>query len=59
VREVDIPFGGDDGGSIRLPAAYCGVPGLASLFGAGFSFEQSVDHVAPMARTPEETAAAL
>jgi amidase len=25
--EVDISFGGDQGGSIRLPAAYCGVAG--------------------------------
>src|SRR4029434_11240254 len=24
-REVDISFGGDQGGSIRLPAAYCGI----------------------------------
>ncbi len=64
-REVDISFGGDQGGSIRLPAAYCGVLGLkptfglVSHFGAGFGFEQSVDHVGPMARTPEEVARAL
>ncbi len=64
-REVDISFGGDQGGSIRLPAAYCGVLGLkptfglVSHFGAGFGFEQSVDHVGPMARTPEDVAAAL
>jgi amidase len=64
-REVDISFGGDQGGSIRLPAAYCGVLGLkpsfglVSHFGAAFGFEQSVDHVGPMARTPEDVAAAL
>jgi len=64
-REVDISFGGDQGGSIRLPAAYCGVLGLkptfglVSHFGAAFGFEQSVDHVGPMARTPAELAMAL
>jgi amidase len=64
-REVDISFGGDQGGSIRLPSAYCGVVGLkptfglVSHFGAGFGFEQSVDHVGPMARTPLEVAMAL
>lgn len=64
-REVDISFGGDQGGSIRLPAAYCGVLGLkpsfglVSHFGAAFGFEPSVDHVGPMARTPETLAIAL
>lgn len=63
--EVDISFGGDQGGSIRLPAAYCGVVGLkpsfglVSHFGAGFAFEQSVDHVGPMARDVEDVARAL
>lgn len=63
--EVDISFGGDQGGSIRLPAAYCGVLGLKPTFGlvshfaVGFAAEQSVDHVGPMARTVPDTAAAL
>lgn len=63
--EVDISFGGDQGGSIRLPAAYCGVVGLkptfglVSHFGAGFAFEQSVDHVGPMARAVEDVARGL
>lgn len=64
-REVDISFGGDQGGSIRLPAAFCGVVGLkptfglVSHFGCGFAAEQSVDHVGPMARNVEDVAAAL
>jgi amidase len=63
--EVDISFGGDQGGSIRLPAAYCGVVGLKPTFGlvshfaVGFAAEPSVDHVGPMARTVADCAAAL
>ncbi len=63
--EVAISFGGDQGGSIRLPAAYCGVVGLkptfglVSHFGCGFAFEPSVDHVGPMARNVPDVAAAL
>jgi amidase len=63
--EVDISFGGDQGGSIRLPAAYCGVVGLKPTFGlvshfaVGFGAEPSVDHVGPMARTAQDVASAL
>ncbi len=63
--EVDISFGGDQGGSIRLPAAYCGVVGLKPTFGlvshfaVGFAAEPSVDHVGPMARNVPDVAAAL
>ena len=63
--EVDVSFGGDQGGSIRLPAAYCGVVGLKPTFGlvshfaVGFAAEPSVDHVGPMARTVPDVAAAL
>lgn len=63
--EVDISFGGDQGGSIRIPAAYCGVVGLKPTFGLvshmglAFGSEQSVDHTGPMARRVEDVAAAL
>ena len=63
--EVDVSFGGDQGGSIRLPAAFCGVVGLKPTFGlvshfaVGFAAEPSVDHVGPMARTVPDVAAAL
>jgi amidase len=63
--EVDISFGGDQGGSIRAPAAFCGVLGLKPTFGlvshfaVGFAAEQSVDHVGPMARNVPDLAAAL
>jgi amidase len=63
--QVDISFGGDQGGSIRIPAAYCGVVGLKPTFGlvshmgVAFGSEQSIDHVGPMARTVQDVAAAL
>lgn len=63
--EVDVSFGGDQGGSIRLPAAFCGVVGLKPTFGlvshfaVGFAAEPSVDHVGPMARNVPDVAAAL
>jgi amidase len=63
--EVDISFGGDQGGSIRSPAAWCGIMGLKptfgliSHFGLGFGSDQSIDYTGPMARTAEDMAAAL
>ena len=63
--EVDISFGGDQGGSVRLPAAHCGIVGLkptfglVSHFGTGFGADMTVDHVGPMARRVEDVAAAL
>ena len=63
--QVDISFGGDQGGSIRIPAAFCGIYGLkptfglVSHFGIGFGSDQSIDYTGPMARTIENTAAAL
>src|SRR5215467_6323275 len=63
--EVDIAFGGDQGGSIRIPAAFCGIIGhkptfgLVSHFGIGFGSDQSIDYTGPMTRTVEDAAAAL
>jgi amidase len=63
--QVDISFGGDQGGSIRIPAAFCGIVGLKptfgllSHFGIGFGSDQSIDYTGPMARTVEDVAAAL
>ena len=65
-REVDISFGGDQGGSIRFPAAFCGIVGhkptfgLLSHFGIGWlGSDQSIDYTGPMTRTVEDAAAAL
>src|SRR5262245_27598137 len=63
--QVDISFGGDQGGSIRIPAAFCGIVGhkptfgLVSHFGIGFGSDQSIDYTGPMTRTVEDAAAAL
>ncbi len=63
--EVDISFGGDQGGSIRIPAAWSGnvglkpTFGLISHFGVGFGTDQSIDYTGPMTRTVEDCAAAL
>jgi amidase len=63
--EVDVAFGGDQGGSIRIPAAWCGVVGLKATFGLVSQFgishgaEPTLDHTGPMARTVDEVAAAL
>jgi amidase len=64
-QEVDISFGGDQGGSIRIPAAFSGIVGhkptfgLVSHFGIGFGSDQSIDYTGPMTRTVEDAAAAL
>ncbi len=56
---VPLAIGTDTGGSIRLPAAYCGVSGLKPSFG-NLSLDgicplaPSLDHVGPMARTPQD-----
>src|SRR2546428_719790 len=63
--QVDISFGGDQGGSIRIPAAFCGIVGhkprfgLVPHFGTGFGSDQSIAYTGPMARTGEDAAAAL
>jgi amidase len=61
---IDIALGGDQGGSIRIPAAWSGCVGLKATHGliphsGVFGLEQSVDYVGPMTRTVEDCAAVL
>ncbi|MCX7056374.1 MAG: amidase [Proteobacteria bacterium] len=56
---VPVAIGTDTGGSIRLPAAYCGVAGFKPTYGrvdatGVFPLAPSLDHVGPIARDPED-----
>ncbi len=61
---IDIGMGGDQGGSIRIPAAWSGCVGLKATHGliphsGVFGLEPSVDYVGPMTRTVEDLAVVL
>lgn len=59
-----VALGSDTGGSIRGPAAYCGVAGLKPTYGrvsrrGVFPLSYTLDHCGPLARSVEDAAACL
>ncbi|KAF2091397.1 amidase signature enzyme [Saccharata proteae CBS 121410] len=61
---VDMAIGGDQGGSIRIPASYAGVYGLKPTHGLMpytgiISLFAMIDHAGPMAKSVEDVAALL
>jgi aspartyl-tRNA(Asn)/glutamyl-tRNA(Gln) amidotransferase subunit A len=60
----DYALGTDTGGSIRIPAAYCGIVGLKPTYGlvpveGVFPLSASCDHVGTLTATVEQTARLL
>lgn len=61
---VDMAIGGDQGGSIRIPATCCGIVGLKPTWGLVpytgiLSLDANIDHTGPMTRNVPDCATLL
>ena len=62
--DIDLAIGGDQGGSIRIPASWSGVVGLKPTYGlvpytGVATVDMTIDHVGPMATRVGDLAAML
>jgi amidase len=62
--EADMAIGGDQGGSIRIPASFCGVYGMKGTHGlvpytGVMPIELTLDHTGPMTRNVRDNALLL
>jgi len=61
---ADMALGGDQGGSVRIPSAYCGTVGHKPTHGlvpytGAFPIENTIDHLGPITRTVHDAALML
>ncbi|KMO27438.1 amidase family protein, partial [Methylobacterium aquaticum] len=61
---VDLAIGGDQGGSIRIPASYCGIYGMKPTHGlvpytGVMPIETTIDHTGPMTASVADNALLL
>jgi aspartyl-tRNA(Asn)/glutamyl-tRNA(Gln) amidotransferase subunit A len=64
IGDVELALGTDSGGSIRIPASFCGIVGFKPTYGlvpadGCFPLAPSYDHVGPMASTVAGCAALM